>query len=65
MERKDTTLHPPLPPSGREGASSGTGKKPYLPPKLNCWGTLQEITRANGFDGARDGGRGAYRRTRY
>lgn len=56
-------------PSTRQHSSpeseSSSAKKPYVPPKLNYWGTLQEITQSAGWQGASDGGRGFYRRTRW
>jgi hypothetical protein len=32
-------------------------KKPYLSPKLTVYGTVQELTKRQGFRGNRDGGR--------
>lgn len=35
-------------------------KKPYQPPILQDWGTLQDLTKATGFSGKKDGGRGIF-----
>lgn len=39
-------------------------KKPYHPPVLMEWGTLQELTQASGDHGKNDGGHRPYRKTR-
>jgi hypothetical protein len=40
-------------------------KKPYEPPKLKEWGTLRDLTKAVGWSGNEDGGKGKQpRRTR-
>ena len=31
-------------------------KKPYMSPKLTIYGTVQELTKARGISGNRDGG---------
>jgi len=31
-------------------------KKPYQPPVLQRWGTLEELTRSQGLTGRKDGG---------
>ncbi len=40
-------------------------KKPYEPPVLVRWGTVQEITQAVGNKGASDGGSKNQKRTSY
>jgi hypothetical protein len=39
-------------------------KKPYEAPVLKDWGTLQDMTLANGPIGKKDGGKGLVSRTR-
>lgn len=47
-----------------EAASPVGKKRPYSPPVLQDWGTLEDLTQANGNSGKSDGGRPPYRRTR-
>lgn len=42
---------------------SDEAKKPYEPPVLVRWGTVQEITQAVGYKGSSDGGHKTYKRT--
>lgn len=39
-------------------------RKPYTPPKLTPWGTLRDVTRSVGSQGASDGGNKNRRGTR-
>jgi hypothetical protein len=47
-----------------KGQAPATAKKPYEAPVLNDWGTLEELTLANGNKGKSDGGRPPHSRTR-
>jgi hypothetical protein len=40
-------------------------KRPYEPPKLERWGTLAEVTKAVGNQGASDGGAKNMKRTSF
>lgn len=47
-----------------EAKARAGSKKPYKTPSIVRWGTLLEMTQANGGTGRPDGGRKPYRRTR-
>jgi hypothetical protein len=47
----------------RPAAAPGA-RKSYMPPTLVRWGSLLEMTQANGNQGNKDGGRKPYQRTR-
>lgn len=43
--------------------NSAQAKKPYEPPRLECYGDVAAITRTAGSSGSPDGGHGAHGRT--
>ena len=47
-----------------KGQAPAAAKKPYEAPVLSDWGTLEELTLANGNSGKNDGGRPPHSRTR-
>lgn len=53
---------PPQAPAGPDLAARA--RKTYKSPSLVRWGTLSELTEANGGQGRKDGGRKPYRKTR-
>jgi hypothetical protein len=65
MNMKPTSDRPrPGAPAAAPAAATAHPKKVYRRPGIVRWGTLLEMTKANGDSGKPDGGRRPYRRTR-
>lgn len=61
----DDPAHAAANPAPDTNSSRAVGKKrPYSPPVLLEWGSLDDLTQANGNSGNRDGGRRPFTRTR-